>query len=219
MRVILFGPPGCGKGTQAHRLHDRLGLAHLSTGDMLRAAVAAGTEIGARAKAIMEAGELVPDEVVIGIIAERLDEPDTARGFMLDGFPRTVAQAQALDALLAEKGMALDRVVELEVDDEVLVERISGRFACATCGAGYHDRFKPPAVAGVCDICGGTEFTRRKDDSAETVPERLRAYHAQTAPLLPYYRDKGLLITVDGVADMDGVTESIEKAVDGVGAH
>jgi adenylate kinase len=219
MRLILFGPPGCGKGTQAHRLHDRLGLAHLSTGDMLRTAVAAGTETGKRAKAIMEAGELVPDEVVIGIIAERLDEPDAARGFMLDGFPRTLAQARALDALLAEKGMALDRVVELEVDEEVLVERVSGRFACALCGGGYHDRFKPPEVTGVCDMCGGTVFTRREDDRETTVRERLRAYHAQTEPLLPYYRDKGLVVSVDGTAEMDEVTWSIEKAIDGARAY
>jgi adenylate kinase len=219
MRLILFGPPGCGKGTQARRLQAKLGLAHLSSGDMLREAVAAGTEIGKRAKAIMEAGELVRDEVVIGIIAGRLDEPDTAKGFMLDGFPRNLAQAEVLDALLAEKGMAVDRVVELEVDDEVLVERISGRFACALCGAGYHDHFKLPKVAGVCDSCGGTEFIRRKDDSAEIVRERLGAYHAQTAPLLPYYRDKGLVVSVDGTADIDEVTESIEEAIDDARTH
>lgn len=217
MRLVLFGPPGCGKGTQAQRLHDKLGLAHLSTGDMLRAAVAAGTETGRRAKAIMEAGELVPDEAVIGIIAERLDEPDAARGFLLDGFPRTLAQARALDALLAEKGMALDRVVELEVDEEALVERISGRFACARCGAGYHDRFKPTRVPGLCDCCGGTEFARRDDDRGEAVRERLRAYRAQTEPLLPYYRDRGLVVSVNGSAKIDEVAGAIERAIDGAG--
>lgn len=213
MRLIFFGPPGSGKGTQAERLRDRLSVAHLSTGDMLRAAVAAGTEIGKQAKAIMEAGDLVPDEVVIGIIADRLDEPDAANGFILDGFPRTLAQAEALDVVLENKGITIDRVVELAVDDDALVERIAGRFSCAQCGAGYHDSFKPTAKPDVCDSCGATEFKRRKDDNAETVRDRLGNYHSQTAPLLPYYREKGLLSTVDGMADMETVTKEIEAVL------
>jgi len=217
MNLILFGPPGCGKGTQAERLHERLGLAHLATGDMLRAAVAAGTEVGRRAQAIMAAGELVPDKLVVDIIAGRLDQADARDGFILDGFPRTLAQARALDELLAGKGRRIDRVVELEVDEDALVERISGRFACATCGAGYHDRFKPTKVEGVCDQCGGTDFVRRQDDNAETVRERLGAYRRQTAPLLPYYRERGLLTSVDGMAGIDQVTAQVEAAVDGAG--
>lgn len=213
MRLIFFGPPGSGKGTQAERLRDRLGVLHLSTGDMLRAAVAAGTEVGKKAKAIMEAGDLVPDEVVIGIISDRLDEPDAAKGFILDGFPRTLAQAEALDKVLADKSITLDRVVELAVDDDALVERIGGRFSCANCGAGYHDSFKPTAKPDVCDSCGGTEFKRRKDDNAETVRDRLANYHSLTAPLLPYYREKGLLSTVDGMAEMDDVTKEIEAVL------
>lgn len=219
MRLIFFGPPGSGKGTQASRMRDRLGVVHLATGDMLRAAVGAGTEVGLRAKAIMEAGELVPDEVVIGIIADRLDEPDAAKGFILDGFPRTLAQAEALDALLVEKGITIDRVIELDVDDEALVGRIAGRFACAKCGEGYHDTFKPTATPEICDKCGSGEFIRRKDDNAETVRDRLTTYHAQTAPLLPYYRDKGLLASVDGMAGLDEVTKSIESVVSEVSEH
>lgn len=214
MRAILLGPPGAGKGTQAARLAARYGLAHLSTGEMLRAAVAAGTEVGRRAKSIMDAGELVPDDVMIALVAERIDQPDCAAGFVLDGFPRTMAQAEALDDLLAERERPLDAVVELVVEDDALVERISGRFACAACGAGYHDRFKPTRVAGVCDACGGTEFTRRADDNAETVRARLEAYHAQTAPLLPYYRAKGLLATVDGMPEIDEVSEEIYRTLD-----
>ncbi|MDP6952691.1 MAG: adenylate kinase [Alphaproteobacteria bacterium] len=211
MNLILFGPPGCGKGTQAERLRDGQGLVHLSTGDMLRAAVAAETEVGKRAKAIMEAGELVPDEVVIGIIADRLGEPDVAAGFILDGFPRTIPQAEALDALLKERGIAMDRVIAFGVDDEALVARITGRFSCADCGAGYNDTAKPTKVAGVCDSCGGSNFKRRKDDNEQTVRERLEAYHAQTAPLLPYYDKQGLLATVDGMAAIDAVTGEIEQ--------
>ena len=213
MKLIFFGPPGCGKGTQAQLLHDRLGLAHLSTGDMLRAAIGAGTAVGQRAKAIMEAGELVPDEVVIGIIAERVEQPDCADGFMLDGFPRNVPQADALEALLAGKGMAVDRVIEIQVDDDILVRRVAGRFTCAACGAGYHDEFKPTKTAGTCDQCGESEFTRRPDDNAETMRSRLKTYHDQTAPLLPYYRDKGLLSSVDGMASVDVVAEQIAAAL------
>ncbi len=216
MNLVLLGPPGAGKGTQAKRLKTRFRLAHLSTGDMLREAVAAGTEVGSQAKAIMDAGRLVPDEVINRLVAERIGQPDCARGFILDGFPRTLAQAKALDAMLAERRSGLTAVVEFEVDDEVLVERISGRFACARCGAGYHDRFKPTGQSGVCDVCGSTELIRRKDDTPETVRARLRAYHNQTAPLLPYYRAKGLLVTVDGMAEIDRVTNDLFSKIDGL---
>jgi adenylate kinase len=213
MKLVLLGPPGAGKGTQAERIKDRYRIAHLSTGDMLREAVAADTEVGRRAKTIMDAGRLVPDDVINRLVAERIAQPDCARGFVLDGFPRTLAQAEALDALLDERGERLDGVVELAVDDDALIERISGRFACAQCGAGYHDRFKQPAVAGVCDVCGSREFVRREDDKAETVRARLEAYHAQTAPLLPYYLDKGLLAAVDGMAGIDEVTAEIFEKI------
>jgi len=216
MRLVLLGPPGAGKGTQAERIRDRYGLAHLSTGDMLREAVAAGTEIGREAKSIMDAGQLVPDELIIRLVEARISEPDCAKGFLLDGFPRTLAQAEALDRLLAERGARLDAVIEFAVDDEALVERISGRFSCKKCGALYHDRFKPTKVPGVCDVCGGTEFVRRPDDNPETVRARLRAYHEQTAPLLPYYRARGLLITVDAMADIDAVTEEIFRRLAGL---
>jgi adenylate kinase len=212
MRLLLLGPPGAGKGTQAERIATKYGIPHLSTGDMLREAVAADTEVGRRAKSIMDAGRLVPDDVMIRLVADRIAQPDCARGFILDGFPRTLAQAEALDRLLAERDLELDLVLEIAVDDEALIERISGRFACARCGAGYHDRFKPPKAAGVCDACGSREFVRREDDKAATVRARLEAYHAQTAPLLPYYRDKGLLSVVDGMAEIDQVTaEVLEK--------
>jgi adenylate kinase len=212
MRLLLLGPPGAGKGTQAERIAAKYRIPHLSTGDMLREAVAANTEIGRQAKSIMDAGRLVPDDVMIRLVAERIAQPDCARGFILDGFPRTLAQAEALDRLLEERGLELDLVVEIAVDDEALIERISGRFACARCGAGYHDRFKQPKMPGVCDACGSREFLRREDDNAATVRARLEAYHAQTAPLLPYYRDKGLLQVVDGMAEIDRVTaEVLEK--------
>jgi adenylate kinase len=214
MRLVLLGPPGAGKGTQAERIAARYGIPHLSTGNMLREAVAADTEMGRRARAIMEAGQLVPDEVMNQLVAERLAQPDAARGFVLDGFPRTLAQAEALDDLLEQRDQRLDAVLELAVDDDALVERISGRFACARCGAGYHDRFKQPRVKGVCDVCGGREFVRREDDKPETVRARLKAYHEQTAPLLPYYRNKGLLIAVDGMAEIDDVTAQIFEKID-----
>ncbi len=215
MNLILLGPPGCGKGTQSRRLEDKFGMVQLSTGDMLRAAVASGSEIGQKAKAVMEAGDLVSDEIVIGIIAERIDQPDAREGFILDGFPRTVAQAEALDGMLAEKELQLDGVVELAVDDAVLVDRVSGRYTCAKCGEGYHDRHKQPAKDGICDNCGGTEFSRRADDNAETVKSRLAAYYEQTAPIIPYYRDKGVYKTVDGMADIDDVTKQLEEVVGG----
>jgi adenylate kinase len=213
MRLLLLGPPGAGKGTQAERIAKKHRIPHLSTGDMLREAVAADTEIGRQAKTIMDAGRLVPDDVMIRLVAARIAQPDCAQGFILDGFPRTIAQAEALDKLLAERGLELDLVVNIAVDDDALVERISGRFACARCGAGYHDHFKQPRAPGVCDVCGSREFVRREDDNAKTVRARLKAYHAQTAPLLPYYREKGLLVDVDGMAEIDRVTADIVEKI------
>jgi len=213
VNLILLGPPGAGKGTQAKRLYDRHKLVQLSTGDMLRAERDAGTELGKLADKVMAAGQLVSDEIVIGIIAKRIDAPDCKSGFVLDGFPRTEKQAVALDEMLAKKGGRIDGVIELAVDEAALVERISGRFTCAKCGAGYHDKFQQPKKAGICDVCGGTEFTRRKDDNAETVKARLVAYRQQTAPILPYYKAKGLLHRVDGMAALDQVTQEIEGVI------
>ena len=213
MKLILLGPPGAGKGTQAKRLYDKHKLVQLSTGDMLRAERDAGTELGKAADKVMAAGQLVSDEIVIGIIDHRIDAPDCKAGFVLDGFPRTEKQAVALDAMLARKGGKIDGVIELAVDEAALIERISGRFTCAKCGAGYHDKFQKPKKDGVCDVCGGTEFTRRKDDNAETVKARLVAYRQQTAPILPYYKAKGLLHRVDGMADLDQVTKEIEAVL------
>jgi len=212
--LILLGPPGAGKGTQSQRLVDAYGIVQLSTGDMLRAEVKSGSALGNRVKAIMDAGQLVPDQAIIDMIAGRIGQDDCSNGFILDGFPRTVAQAEALDGMLASQGLKLDHVIEMKVDDGALVERITGRFACAKCGAGYHDTFQKPKIEGVCDVCGSTEFTRRKDDNAETVKSRLEAYHAQTAPLLPYYEAKGLLRTVDGMADIDDVTRALKAILD-----
>jgi adenylate kinase len=213
VNLILLGPPGAGKGTQAERLYERHKLPQLSTGNMLRAERDAGTELGKAADKVMAAGQLVSDEIVVGIIAKRIAAPDCRAGFVLDGFPRTINQAVALDEMLAKKGSKIDGVIEFVVDEAVLVERISGRFACAKCGAGYHDTFKQPKKPGVCDVCGGTEFTRRKDDNAETVKARLKAYRGQTAPLLPYYQEKGLLHRVDGMAGPDAVTKEVEAAL------
>lgn len=210
-----MGPPGGGKGTQAVRLQELYGIVQLSTGDMLRAAVKAGTEVGKKAKAIMDAGALVSDEVVVGIIAERLDAPDVANGFILDGFPRTLIQAEMLDELLISKNIALDAVIELQVPNLMIVERITGRYSCAKCGRGYHDTMNTPKVPGVCDTCGSTEFKRRDDDKREAVAHRLSVYHGQTAPLLPYYHSQGLLHVVDGTRQIDVVTADLERILGG----
>ncbi|HYB11793.1 MAG TPA: adenylate kinase [Alphaproteobacteria bacterium] len=217
MNLLLLGPPGSGKGTQAKRLQDKYGLVQLSTGDMLRAAVKAGTEVGRKAKSIMEAGQLVPDDMVISIIADRIGQPDCKKGFILDGFPRTRAQAVALDEMLAKKHLTLDHVIELAVDEAVLTRRIVGRYSCARCGTGYHDEFQKPKTPGVCDVCGSREFVRRADDNPETVASRLAAYRAQTAPILPYYEAKGILKRVDGMADIDKVAGQIAAIVEGRG--
>lgn len=210
MNIMLLGPPGAGKGTQAKRLEASHGMVQLSTGDMLRAAVAAETEVGLKAKAVMESGGLVSDEIVIGIIGDRLQQPDCQSGFILDGFPRTLAQADALETRLRELDMALDAVVEMRVDDEELVTRIAGRFTCGNCGEGYHDTFKMPVTAGVCDKCGSSDFKRRPDDNEETLRSRLLAYYKDTSPLIGYYHALGLLRSIDGMAAMDDVTRSIE---------
>lgn len=211
MKLILLGPPGAGKGTQSKRLEDHYGIVQLSTGDMLRAEVAAGSDLGKQAKEVMEAGGLVSDELIIAMISGRIDHDDCKNGFILDGFPRTVPQAEALDSMLSEKGIAIDNVVAFEVDAEAMVTRITGRYTCAECGAGYHDEFQKPATEGVCDKCGSTEFVRRADDNAETVRSRLQAYDEQTAPIISYYRERGALRTVDGMADIDDVTAQLKE--------
>ena len=213
MDIILLGPPGAGKGTQASRLEDEHGMVQLSTGDMLRAAVKAGTEVGLKAKALMDAGELVPDEVVSGIIGDKLDELGSEQGVIFDGYPRTAAQAESLDQILAERNRVLSYVIELVVDEDALVERITGRFTCAKCGEGYHDMFKQPAEAGVCDVCGSTEFKRRPDDNEETVRTRMQEYRAKTAPILPIYEARGIVRKVDGMGSMAEVNQAIEAVL------
>ena len=211
MRLILLGPPGAGKGTQAQRIVEKHGIPQLSTGDMLRAAVSAQTDIGKRAKEVMDAGKLVSDDIVIAIVSERISQPDCANGFILDGFPRTLVQADATEAMLRDKGIDLSAVIELKVDDKELVRRVSGRYSCAQCGSVYHDSDRKPAVDGVCDKCGSTHFKRRPDDNAETMKQRLEVYYKETSPLIGYYFAKGKLRSVDGMADMDAVTADIEK--------
>jgi|TARA_R100000049_G_C1953948_1_gene104796 adenylate kinase len=215
MNIILLGPPGAGKGTQAHRLVDHYGMRQLSTGDMLRAAVKAGTPVGKQAKAVMDAGELVSDDIVSALIDDELAALSADTGAIFDGYPRTRAQAEQLDALLAKHGRKLDRVIELQVDEEALVDRITGRFTCAACGEGYHDRHKPPRTEGVCDKCGSTEFKRRPDDNEETVRHRMQVYRSETAPILPYYEERELVSRVDGMGSIEEVSSSIDALLEG----
>jgi adenylate kinase len=211
--LILLGPPGAGKGTQARMLQDRFGLVQLSTGDLLRAAVAAGTDAGLAAKSVMAAGGLVSDDIVLAILKDRLAAPDTQHGVILDGFPRTTVQAQALDDLLAESGQRINAAISFEVDDAEMVARVAGRYTCGDCGEGYHDNFKVPTVTGVCDKCGGGNMQRRADDNAATVGQRLTAYHAQTAPLITYYEKRGTLQRIDAMGEIGQIAEELGAIV------
>jgi len=213
MNIILLGPPGSGKGTQAKQIEQTHGVVQLSTGDMLRAATDSDTEFGRRVKAIMDSGQLVPDDIIVEMIDRRIVQPDCRKGFILDGFPRNVLQAEALDAMLAAHGLKLDHVILLDVDEAALIGRLSGRFSCNQCGASYHERHKRPRREGICDVCGSTEFVCRADDRPEAVKARFEVYRRQTAPILPYYRDRGLLRCIDGMADIDEVTREIEKVL------
>jgi adenylate kinase len=211
MNVILLGPPGSGKGTQAKRIEQAHGIPQLSTGDMLRAGTGSGSELGLRVKSIMDSGQLVPDGIIVDMIAYRIGQPDCRNGFILDGFPRTLPQAQALDEMLAQRGLGLDHVIEFDVDETALVARLAGRFNCQHCGASYHEGDTLPKVDGVCDVCGASEFVCRADDKPETIKERLEVYHRQTAPILPYYRARGTLRCVNGMAEIDAVSREIEQ--------
>lgn len=214
MNIILLGPPGAGKGTQAKRIEKQRGLVQLSTGDMLRAAIKNSEPLGLEAKKVMDTGKLVPDDLMIRMIAARMNASDCAKGVILDGFPRTVPQAEALDVMLESNSKKLDAVIELKVDNTALIERVSGRFTCAKCGAGYHEKFQPTRQSGICDACGGTEFTCRSDDNAETMKTRLSAYTAQTMPIIPYYVARGILRQVDGMAEIDRVAAEISLILD-----
>ena len=209
MNIILLGPPGAGKGTQAGLLEDKFDMVQLSTGDMLRAAVKAQTEVGKKAKAVMDAGELVSDAIVSGIIGDRLDELGPDKGVIFDGYPRTAAQAHALDEILSERGRKLDHVIEIAVDEDALVDRITGRYTCANCNAGYHDRHKKPSTEGVCDVCGSTEFKRRPDDNEDTVRTRMTEYRGKTAPILPIYEERNIVSRVDGMGGIDEVSDAL----------
>jgi adenylate kinase len=213
MKLILLGPPGAGKGTQAKRLQEAYSIVQLSTGDMLREEVNSGSSLGAQAKEVMESGELVSDELIIMMISSRIDKDDCKAGFILDGFPRTIPQADALDAMFDEKGLKLDSVIEIKVDDEAMIERITGRYTCSACGRGYHSSFKRPDVDGVCNKCGGTEFSRRADDNTKTARSRLLAYNEQTAPIISYYGNKGILKSIDGMAAINDVTKQMKDLI------
>jgi adenylate kinase len=213
MNIILLGPPGAGKGTQSKLLEETRGMVQLSTGDMLRTAIKRNAPIGLEAQKFMNEGKLVPDDVIIRLIAARIAQPDCAKGFILDGFPRTIPQAEALDKMLGDAGKKLDAVIEIKVDEDALIERVAGRFTCAKCGAGYHSKFKPTKKQGVCDVCGSSEFVHRPDDNTETLKTRLKSFHEQTAPILPYYKNKGLLKAINGMASVDDVQKALNAAL------